>query len=107
MPASSPQIQLLHPRLPLLARATGLTLVVVFALLVLAAALPFNPRSIAWAAQSWPAAPSMPPPWGLWGSPCCASAPCSNPSPTCRTAGGRLCAGRAAATRPWGWPAWA
>jgi hypothetical protein len=51
MPAPSPPIQLNHPRIPLLARATGLTLVVVFALLVLAAALPFNPRSIAWAAQ--------------------------------------------------------
>mgnify|MGYP006878993586 CR=1 FL=1 len=51
MPAPSQQIQLLHPRLPLLARATGLTLVVVFALLVISAALPFSFRSSAWAAQ--------------------------------------------------------
>ena len=51
MPAPSPQIQLLHPRLPLLTRATGLTLVVVFALVVISAALPFSLRSSAWAAQ--------------------------------------------------------
>jgi hypothetical protein len=69
MPASSPQIQLLHPRLPLLARATGLTLVVVFALLRFATML--------------------------------------EPEPACRPAGGRPCAGRAAATRPWGWSGWA
>lgn len=47
MPAPSPQIQLLHPRLPLLARATGLTLVVVFALFVISTALPFGFRSSA------------------------------------------------------------
>lgn len=50
MPSPQPPIQLNHPRIPLLARATGLTLVVVFALLVLAAALPFNPQSSAWVA---------------------------------------------------------
>lgn len=41
------QIQLLHPRLPLLARATGLTFVVMFALVVISAALPFSLRSSA------------------------------------------------------------
>lgn len=50
-PAAQPPIQLNHPRIPLLARATGLTLVVVFALLVIAAALPFSLRSSAWGAS--------------------------------------------------------
>lgn len=50
-PTPHTQIHLLHPRLPLLVRATGLTLVVVFALFVISAALPFSFRSSAWAAQ--------------------------------------------------------
>lgn len=49
MTTTSPQIPLIHPRLPLLARTTGLTLMVVFGLIVIASALPITPRSIPWA----------------------------------------------------------
>lgn len=51
MPSQAPLPAALNPRVPLLARACGRTLLLAFLVLVITAMVPFQPRSLAWASQ--------------------------------------------------------
>lgn len=51
MPSQPPLPAALNPRVPLLARACGRTLLLAFLVLVITAAVPFQPRSLTWASQ--------------------------------------------------------
>ena len=51
MQSQAAALQALSPQLPMLARACGRTLLLAFLVLVVAAALPLQPRSLAWATQ--------------------------------------------------------
>ena len=51
MPSHPPSHLALNPQVAMVARACGRTLILAFLVLVVAAALPFQPRSLPWATQ--------------------------------------------------------